>query len=286
MEMKKNKECYLCSGKDFKKIQNRVRDNCHLEVLECLSCGLVFLSSFAHMCDDFYKNSKMHDEKNIEIDTWLRETSHDDQRRFMQFKKLIKNKSILDFGCGAGGFLLKARAMASHVAGIELEKRLKGYFLKEKLMVYSDINKIKVNFDVITLFHVLEHAADPASMLRKLARRLNCKGCLIVEVPNANDALISLYNNAAFKDFTYWSCHLFYFTISTLTLLAKKAGIKLNYIKQIQRYPLSNHLYWLAKDKPGGHKEWSFLNSNALNNNYEKQLASLGCCDTIIASFS
>jgi hypothetical protein len=72
----------------------------------------------------------------------------------------------------------------------------------------------------------------------------------------------------------------------TLKVLTSQAGLKCNYIKQIQRYPLSNHLYWLSHGASGGHNEWHFLNSDELTAAYEKQLASIGMCDTIVGSFS
>jgi 2-polyprenyl-3-methyl-5-hydroxy-6-metoxy-1,4-benzoquinol methylase len=201
-------------------------------------------------------------------------------------KRLIENKSILDFGCGTGGFLLFARGVSSRVVGIEIESRLQLRFQKEGLDVFSNIDEVTGDFDIITLFHVLEHVPDPVTLLKQLAEKLNKAGYLIVEVPNANDALLSLYKNKSFSNFTYWSCHLFLFTDATLSMVAKKAGLALNCVKQMQRYPLSNHLYWLLNRKPGGHKVWNFLDSEALRDAYEKQLASLGCCDTIIGSFS
>jgi hypothetical protein len=68
--------------------------------------------------------------------------------------------------------------------------------------------------------------------------------------------------------------------------LVKKAGLKLNWVKQIQRYSLANHLHWLAKGKPGGHEVWSFFDSKQLDKAYEQQLAQIGKCDTIMASIS
>ncbi len=53
------KQCYLCGGTEFNKRPGSVRDNPELEVLECASCGLVFLSSFDHIRDGFYENSEM-----------------------------------------------------------------------------------------------------------------------------------------------------------------------------------------------------------------------------------
>ena len=71
---------------------------------------------------------------------------------------------------------------------------------------------------------------------------------------------------------------------NTLNFLAKKAGFEVEFIKHIQRYPLSNHLYWLSFNKPGGHEKWEgFLDSKELNLAYENQLAALGTTDTLIA---
>ncbi len=95
-------------------------------------------------------------------------------------------------------------------------------------------------------------------MLVELADLLTGKGEIIIEVPHADDALLSLYECEPFSHFTYWSCHLFLYTVTTLEMLVEQTGLKLNYIKQVQRYPLSNHMYWLAEGKPGGHKIWSF----------------------------
>jgi len=283
--MKSESTCYLCGGKEYRKRPGRVRDNPDLEINECLSCGLVFLSSFGHIHDKFYESSGMHGGE-IDVGAWAVETAWDDDRRFNFLKTLMENRAVLDFGCGNGGFLLRARDMAARIAGIELEERLQPYFREKRLTVHATLDDVTDTFDIITLFHVLEHIADPVDMLGRLLGKLAPGGSMVVEVPNASDALLTLYENESFSRFTYWSPHLFLYTNSTLESVAKRAGLKANYIKQVQRYPLSNHLHWLSKGKPGGHKTWSFLDSDELHSAYEKQLASIGCCDTIIASLS
>lgn len=277
--------CYLCGKKDIKTRPGKVRDKPCLKVLECKSCGLVFLSSFSHINEGFYESSGMHG-GDANTEEWIRETEWDDERRYNFLFRVLENKSVLDFGCGNGGFLIKAKEIARQIKGVEPETSLRTYFLRKELEVFPNIDEVSGYYDVITLFHVLEHVIDPKNILTKLAGILNDGGQIIVEVPNANDAMIGLYRSEPFLNFTYWSCHLFLFTGSTLNMLAEQAGLKANYIKQIQRYPLSNHLYWLARGTPGGHQKWSFLDSPDLNAAYEKQLASIGCCDTIIASFS
>jgi 2-polyprenyl-3-methyl-5-hydroxy-6-metoxy-1,4-benzoquinol methylase len=245
----------------------------------------VFLSSFDHIRNGFYENSGMHDGQ-IDKEAWMKETAWDDDRRFMSLRRVIENKKILDFGCGNGGFLLKAREVAKHVEGIELESNLKDWFLENRLDIFSRIEDSSGSFDVITIFHVLEHLPDPRTSLVEISAKLDNDGQLVVEVPNACDALISLYQNEPFMRFTYWSCHLYLFNQATLTTLAKQAGLRVNYVRQVQRYSLSNHLHWLAKGTPGGHMKWSFLDSPELHSSYEKQLAAIGACDTIVASLS
>lgn len=276
--------CYLCGEADWRRRPGRVRDCDTLEVLECQFCGLVCLSSFDHITADFYENSQMNGE-DANIERWANESVPDDERRFSTLRRLIINKKIMDFGCGAGGFLARAGSVAELAVGVEPEKRLKPYFRAKQLTVYNNLNEVRDTFDLITLFHVLEHLPDPVAILERLLEKLNPDGSLIVEVPNANDALLSLYQSDDFARFTYWRCHLFLFNADTLGRIARKAGYKINYIKQIQRYPVANHLYWLAKHQPGGHIMWNFFDSPELNAAYEKALGLIGCCDTLTASF-
>ena len=289
--MEKQQRCYLCGCTEFSKRYGSVRDNPELEVFKCVSCGLVFLSSCDHIKDGFYENSEMHGGKMPDVRAWLEETKWDDERRFQYLKSMLANRSLLDFGCGAGGFLLKARESTAMAHGVEPEARLSSHYQSSGLKIYQKISDISndirgAGYDFITMFHVLEHIPDPKSILGELSELLAIGGQIVVEVPNADDALLTLYNNTPFSHFTYWSCHLFLFTAKTLEMLFAQINLKVNYIKQIQRYPLSNHLYWLSKGKPEGHKKWHFLNSPDMHAAYEKQLAAINKCDTIVASVS
>lgn len=281
------KECYLCASKKSHIIHKGVRDGQDIDVLKCDECGLVRLSKFIKEPETFYKTSEMRKadgEKSVQ--SIQKEVRIDDERRFIFLEKMIENKNILDFGCGAGGFLLRAQKIAKHVTGIELEDNMNSYLNNQGIKCYSSLNHAPHigTFDLITMFHVLEHLEDPCQILRQLQLILADDGCIIIEVPNANDALLTLYQSAEFADFTYWKCHLYLYTTATIERLAQKCGFKIKFIKQVQRYPLSNHLYWLAKTKPGGHVQWSFLNSKLMEKEYENVLSSLGIADTIVAA--
>lgn len=277
--------CYLCNTSTFKIRSKGVRDNQNIDVIECEKCGLVTLSTINHIADNHYEDGKMHS-KGYTLDTWILETEKDDNRRYQMLKQKIEGKSILDFGCGNAGFLIKSKLIAKYVEGVELEDSLQKYFQKKDLLVHKSINSTNQKFDLITSFHVFEHLQDPKKILIELAKYLNSDGEILIEVPNSEDALLTLFNNKEFSKFTYWSQHIFLFNQNTLTELVKQAGLKLNWVKQVQRYGLSNHLHWLATGKPGGHKNWYFFDDLELDIKYSNQLASIGKCDTIMASIT
>jgi 2-polyprenyl-3-methyl-5-hydroxy-6-metoxy-1,4-benzoquinol methylase len=274
--------CYLCAGTEFTTRKGGVRDDPSLEILECNGCGLVALSSLEHIRAGHYETSGMHGDELPSMESWLRESERDDRRRVEMLRSRLANRRVMDFGSGAGGFVNEATGLAAEVCGIEPERRVHEYW-GERLRLFEDLDSVDGEFDLITAFHVIEHLPDPRSILQKLEKRLNDGGRLVVEVPSADDALLTLYECDAFQRFTYWSQHLFLFTPDTLTQLAVQAGLKVTGIQQLQRYPLSNHLHWLSKGRPGGHESWSFLDTRALSDAYSAALGAIGKCDTLVA---
>lgn len=287
-------KCYLCGNTSYILRKGHARDNKDLVPLECSRCGLVSLSSFSHINNSFYRDSHMHDNAACDPKLELLQSQEDTERRVSQFKDIFRGKKLLDFGCGAGGFLLKARHIAHSVIGVEPEQRLYPFFKENNLTVYPSIQAVPSIFepDIVTMFHVLEHLPDPLTILKQIRQQFfkieksQRNKRLVIEVPSANDALLTLYKNEPFSQFTYWSCHLYLFTEETLKKLVEKAGFHTIEIIQFQRYPLANHMYWLAHGKPGGHVAWSFLNESGLVKKYADTLGQLKACDTIIGIFS
>jgi 2-polyprenyl-3-methyl-5-hydroxy-6-metoxy-1,4-benzoquinol methylase len=280
--------CYLCNSENYRKRPGSVRDDLSISILECSDCSLVYLSSLNHIKKGHYENSGMHD-KDLDIKIWLEDTRADDERRFLFLKDHMINKDVLDFGCGNGGFLSRSKNSAKSVTGVELELAMQSSFKSRGINVFENLDKAKKGsnkWNLITAFHVVEHLSDPISIIRDLSILLAKDGEIIIEVPSSEDALLTLYENQEFQNFTYWSQHLFLFNAKTLQKLIKKSGLKLNWIKHVQRYSIANHLHWLSKGKPEGHKKWFFLDDDLLNIEYGKRLAEIGKTDTIIASLS
>ena len=278
-------KCIVCGNDKFELIHHGTRDIKNVDVYKCMCCGGNQLSSFDHITQGFYEHSGMYQNNNIK-NLSNEAAITDDLRRITMFAQDFMGKTLLDFGCGQGGFLRLAQNYAQKVYGVELEETSRNLLNKDGIKTESDINQFSQKFDVITMFHVIEHLTQPYEFLKLIREKLDDNGQLIIETPNANDVLISRYNCEAFKNFTYWGCHVFLYTSYSLELLLKQAGFKINWSKQIQRFPISNHLYWLSKEKPGGHNIWKDMNLEELNHAYARVLEKNNMCDTLLLSVS
>jgi len=136
-----------------------------------------------------------------------------------------EERKILDVGCGTGDFLKKAQENDWHVTGIEPnekarqlanEKTNNSVFEIEQLLQYE-----KQSFDVITLWHVLEHLPKLNDHLNIIKNLLKEDGTLVIAVPNYKSFDAKYYHN-------FWAAfdvprHLWHFDQKSLkNFLASK----------------------------------------------------------------
>ncbi len=140
------------------------------------------------------------------------------------------NIKLLDVGCGTGEFLLYCKNSNIKVVGVEPNPKANSK-AKSKVdcQIYLDILDLNnhLKFDVITLWHVLEHIPNLNEYISKLKSLLNENGVLIIAVPNYKS-----YDAKYYKQF--WAAydvprHLWHFTKKSISLLFKK--VDLNVIK-------------------------------------------------------
>lgn len=261
------------------------RDRGDISVLRGKSSGALILSRTDHVSVRTYADVDGFSYwESASRERALAESRFDDERRASQFKDAVNNAVWLDFGTGAGGILDLLGPRAAAVHAIELQPSARESLRKLGYSVQAAIEDLPaVQFDLVTLFHVFEHLLDPLGTLRALRSRMAPGGCIIVEVPHALDFLISFLGLARFKDFTFWSEHLILHTRHTLEAFIRAAGFSRVVVEGCQRYPLSNHLHWLAAGEPGGHHKWAFLNADRLHDEYSNVLIRNNMCDTLIA---
>lgn len=200
--------CYLRNSNSFSERKGEVRDAVSMKILECNECGLVSLDSNSQIQSGFYESSSMRGYEPTTMEEWLKETHSDDERRFHQLKSFLPNKRILDFGCGAGGFLAKAKDLVSNAVGVDLERRVQDHWKDSEIMIFpsiegaTDSSKAVGGCDLITAFHMVEHLRDPCEILRQIGALFTVDGRMGIEVPSTNDALPTLYGCGVFQGLT------------------------------------------------------------------------------------
>ena len=209
----------------------------------------------------------------------------DTERRVSHFKPLYADRSVLDFGCGAGAFLRAIKSVSRHTQGVELQDSFRQELNRDGVECFSDLADCSAP-DIAFMFHVLEHLPNPLPTLATIREMMTTRpmGTLVVEVPHARDFLIAHARSQDFINFTLWSQHLVLHTRQSLELLLRAAGYTNIQIYGVQRYGLANHFRWLIDGLSGGHKgPFAVMETLALSQAYEAALARMDASDTLVA---
>jgi 2-polyprenyl-3-methyl-5-hydroxy-6-metoxy-1,4-benzoquinol methylase len=267
-------------------LSTKTRDLVGVKVWKDMVSGVVYIDDFytgdATYVQGAYRNENLNKLKTGD-GSW--EATSDLQRRFKSSFDLLANKKLVEFGCGNGDFLRLAAPHSKKTLGIELQENYVDALNVDGIECVADLSEVKDDsFDLCVSFHVIEHLPDPIKTLKQLKTKIVSGGFLLVEVPNANDFLLSVVGDQNFKDFTLWSQHLLLHTKHSLKKFLDLAGFETVFVKGVQRYPLSNHMNWLRNGKPGGHMSaLSIIDNSSLNAAYEASLANIDATDTLFA---
>ena len=265
---------------------DRTRDVDGLKVWKDSKSGVIYIDDF-YTGDDTYIDDSYRDNNPVELTTGKPgfERTVDAKRRVKSNLKFVAGKKMADFGCGSGDFLRLVQPYCNEVVGVELNQNYVDELNADDISCVNSLNAIDdKSLDVIVSFHVIEHLPNPLETLSELMRKVVSGGQVLIEVPHANDFLLSAVACEEFKQFTLWCQHLVLHTRESLRKTLEFVGLKDIQIEGVQRYPLSNHLNWLANGKAGGYKSpLSVLDSDVLFNAYQSSLARIDATDTLVA---
>lgn len=144
-------------------------------------------------------------------------------------KILHKKGTLLDVGAATGFFIKIAKEFGWNVKGLEISKYASGVAKKNGLDVYcgtlKNSNFTAQSFNIITMWDVLEHFADPQTDISIATHLLKPNGIIVINTPNSG----SLYARIMKKR---WHLlvppeHINYFTKKSITLLLVKNGFSI-----------------------------------------------------------
>lgn len=207
--------------------------------------------------EKFSKLSKQWWDKNGEL-----KTLHDINETRLAFIKShasLKNKVILDMGCG-GGILTEALAKAGGITtGIDLEINAIAAAKQHALDSNIDINyqhsaledlSLDNQYDVITCLEMLEHVPDPASFIKRLTQHLKPQGHLFISTINRTSKayLYTIIGAEYLLKIIPKNTHDYkkYIKPSELSSMIRASHMKINDLQGLHYNPLSRKA-WLDK---------------------------------------
>ncbi len=189
-------ECPICANQNFK---NELICKDHLvsgesfAISSCLRCGLKLTNPRPNQesIAKYYESDKYYSHNSDHTITAKLYSLAQTYTLWYKARLVTKlqpaNKTLLDYGCGTGQFLQHMQQKGWATTGFETSELALQKATSKSLEVLSSLDTIKETdrkFDVITLWHVLEHIHDLNPTIKKLRKLLTKGGHIVVAVPN------------------------------------------------------------------------------------------------------
>lgn len=139
---------------------------------------------------------------------------------------------LLDLGAGTGDFLLRAKKRGWEVTGVEPGEGARELSDQKGIKLLSDAETLASDsFDVITMWHVLEHVPDLEEQIMELQRLLKKDGLLIIAVPNFKS-----YDAYKYKE--HWAAydvprHLWHFSRNSIERIFGEFSFEVNKVEPL-----------------------------------------------------
>ena len=274
-----NDKCEICGNLSWESVYNGdirdghyglIRENS--TVFQCIDCGVQRLLESDCIPPEYYDTGEYREKLNQSLSLDSEIEGHELLNRFT-FESIwplsVRNKHVLDVGCGSGHLLDALSGASKNQVGIEPCSPYLASIIEKGYEAYSSIqdctNKGREKyFDLGFSIQVIEHVLNPRLFLEDIRLLLKPGADLLISTPNRDDILMSLMPDD-FPSFFYRTQHRWYFDANSLEFCAKSAGFEIVEMKYIHRYAMSNTLHWLRDKLPTGVKKIQGINALADN---------------------
>ena len=234
------KECPLCSGQeivDFIAVKDHSVSKESFTISKCKECTLLFTNPIPHADEisHYYKSETYisHTNKANNIINFL----YTIVRKFTIKRKLsilkkLGGRSLLDIGAGTGLFLEEASKAGYEINGVEIDATARKNM--SQTVVYQTVESLRnlpegKTYDIISLWHVLEHLHDLQEQFSKIVQKLKPGGNIIIAVPNSDS-----WDKCHYQE--YWAAwdvprHLYHFNKKSISTLFQQHKLTLTETK-------------------------------------------------------
>ncbi len=220
---------YLVTGESF-------------EIMECNDCSLRFTSPipYENEIGKYYESDKYisHAKRvtslfDIVYKIFRKYTLRSKQKTVERIARK-KSGTLLDIGCGTGVFLKTMKKAGWEVSGVEVNagaRKLAEANTNSVILNQAEFFEGKQKYDVITLWHSLEHLNILKRVLEKISISLNANGVVMIAVPNYKSFDAEYYG----QDWAAYDVprHLYHFSFEAMKKLMEKFNFKLIQCKQL-----------------------------------------------------
>ena len=208
------------------------------KIVQCNSCNLVFVNPQPDATlleriysDDYFKSEKATRIGYTDYFGKEREYRQEAGKRNLELVEKHHTKreesTLLDIGCAGGFFLEVARNKEWIVKGIEISDYAAQFARNELKLKNVKTGELRDGhyknneFDVITMFDVIEHILEPIAEMKEISRIMKTGGILVMDTPNIES------DTACKQGENFWllkADHLIYFSPETMTKLLTESG--------------------------------------------------------------
>ena len=207
-------------------------------ICQCRKCGFYFTNPRPRQesLSPYYKSEEYisHSNSNLGLMAWLyqRVRKYTLARKYGLVSSIRDGESILDIGCATGQFLNEFKKRGWKCTGIEPDSEAREQAKKSFDLKVFDEQKIDDleahSYDVISMWHVLEHVSDLQKRMEDLRRLIKDNGVLFIALPNFDSWDAQHYKN-------YWAGldvprHLYHFKKENVEFLFTKYGFTMHQI--------------------------------------------------------